>query len=41
MPRFPLHGFSDTDNLCPQPEEIILTLDDSGDAGRLFKMGTF
>lgn len=31
----------DTENLCPTPEEIILTLDDSGDGGRLFKMGTF
>lgn len=31
----------DTTHLCPKPEEIILTLDDSGDSGRLFKMGTF
>lgn len=31
----------DTTHLCPRPEETILTLDDSGDAGRLFKMGTF
>jgi uncharacterized protein YydD (DUF2326 family) len=31
----------DATDLCPKPEEIILTLDDSGDAGRLFKMGTF
>ena len=31
----------DTENLCPSPEEIILTFDDSGDAGRLFKMGRF
>jgi len=31
----------DTENLCPAPEEIILTLDDSGDGGRLFKMGRF
>ena len=31
----------DTTHLCPRPEEIILTLDDSGDSGRLFKMGTF
>ena len=31
----------DTFHLCPKPEEIILTLDDSGDSGRLFKMGTF
>ncbi len=27
--------------LCPQPDEIILTLDDSGDNGRLFKMKSF
>jgi uncharacterized protein YydD (DUF2326 family) len=31
----------DTTHLCPKPEEIILSLDDSGDSGRLFKMGTF
>ncbi|MCX6879731.1 MAG: DUF2326 domain-containing protein [Verrucomicrobia bacterium] len=31
----------DNTRLCPQPDEIILTLDDSGDSGRLFKMGTF
>jgi uncharacterized protein YydD (DUF2326 family) len=31
----------DTENLCPTHEEIILTLDDSGDGGRLFKMATF
>jgi uncharacterized protein YydD (DUF2326 family) len=31
----------DSENLCPTPEEIILTLDDSGDSGRLFKMGIF
>jgi uncharacterized protein YydD (DUF2326 family) len=31
----------DTENLCPTSEEIILTLDDSGDDGRLFKMGRF
>lgn len=31
----------DTEGLCPAPEEIILTLDDSGDAGRMFKMGRF
>jgi uncharacterized protein YydD (DUF2326 family) len=31
----------DTEGLCPSPEEIILTLDDSGDVGRLFKMGRF
>ncbi|TAF13969.1 MAG: DUF2326 domain-containing protein [Alphaproteobacteria bacterium] len=31
----------DSDNLCPTPEEIVLTLDDSGDGGRLFKMATF
>jgi len=31
----------DTENLCPSAEEIILTLDDSGDGGRLFKMGRF
>jgi len=31
----------DTENLCPTAEEIILTLDDSGDGGRLFKMGRF
>jgi len=31
----------DPNGLCPAPEEIILTLDDSGDSGRLFKMGTF
>lgn len=35
----PIH--EDVSNLCPKPEEIILTLDDSGDEGRLFKMGTF
>lgn len=31
----------DTENLCPTPEELILTLDDSGDEGRLFKMPRF
>jgi uncharacterized protein YydD (DUF2326 family) len=31
----------DTTGLCPKPEEIILELDDSGDAGRLFKGGRF
>ena len=31
----------DAEDLCPTPEEIILTLDDSGDDGRLFKMGRF
>lgn len=31
----------DSENLCPTPDEIILTLDDSGDSGRLFKMGIF
>lgn len=31
----------DTGNLCPTSEEIVLTLDDSGDSGRLFKMPTF
>lgn len=31
----------DSAGLCPAPDEIILTLDDSGDSGRLFKMGTF
>jgi uncharacterized protein YydD (DUF2326 family) len=31
----------DTDGVCPAPEEIVLTLDDSGDSGRLFKMATF
>ncbi len=36
-----LPTLEDTENLCPIPEEIILTLDDSGDAGRLFKMSRF
>lgn len=31
----------DTENLCPTPEEVILVLDDTGDCGRLFKMGRF
>ena len=31
----------DTDGVCPSPDEIVLTLDDSGDSGRLFKMATF
>lgn len=31
----------DTDRVCPAPDEIVLTLDDSGDSGRLFKMATF
>lgn len=31
----------DTNNLCPRPEEIILSLDDSGDYGRLFKTARF
>lgn len=31
----------DTSSLCPTPEEIVLRLDDSGDSGRLFKIGTF
>lgn len=31
----------DTTGLCPSPDEIILTLDDSGDVGRLFKMARF
>jgi uncharacterized protein YydD (DUF2326 family) len=31
----------DAEGLCPAPEEIVLSLDDSGDSGRLFKMGTF
>lgn len=31
----------DAEKLCPTPEEIVLTLDDSGDSGRLFKMPTF
>ena len=32
---------ADTIGLCPTPGEIILTLDDSGDSGRLFRMPTF
>jgi uncharacterized protein YydD (DUF2326 family) len=32
---------TDEPNLWPQPNEIILTLDDSGDSGRLFKMKSF
>ncbi|MFN0130724.1 MAG: DUF2326 domain-containing protein [Verrucomicrobiales bacterium] len=35
----PIHD--DSDGLCPASEEVILNLDDSGDAGRLFKMGRF
>lgn len=31
----------DTADICPKPEEIVLMLHDGGDAGRLFKMGTF
>jgi hypothetical protein len=31
----------DTEGLCPGPQEIILTLDDSGTQGRLFRMGRF
>lgn len=31
----------DSSGLCPRPDEIIIILDDSGDAGRLFRMGTF
>jgi uncharacterized protein YydD (DUF2326 family) len=31
----------DPTHLCPTPEEIILTLHDGGDQGRLFKMVTF
>lgn len=31
----------DTDGVCPALDEIVLTLDDSGDFGRLFKMATF
>lgn len=30
-----------TCGICPKPEEIILELDDSGDEGRLFKIGRF
>ena len=31
----------DPNHLCPKPEEIILTLHDGGDQGRLFKMEVF
>lgn len=31
----------DTAGLCPKPEEIVLTLHDGGESGRLFRMGTF
>lgn len=32
---------TDETGLCPQPHEIILELDDSGEKGRLFKMKSF
>jgi uncharacterized protein YydD (DUF2326 family) len=31
----------DTSGVSPTPDEIVLTLDDSGDSGRLFKIATF
>ena len=31
----------DPDNLCPQPDEIVLELNDGGNDGRLFKVETF
>ncbi len=36
-----LPSADDPDNLCPQPTEIVLELNDSGKDGRLFKVETF